>query len=799
MKKFLTIVMALIVALALLSSPFQATAQDPDPLETNKDIARRYIEELFSQGNLDVADELISEEFVNHSPFGADDTRDREGLKQAVTGFLASFSDGEFVIDDMIAEGDLVAIRGTGRGTHDGQAFAGAPATGAKVEFTWTIFLRIKDGKITDRWANVDDLALLTPLGFELVSPVEVAAPPPVTRALARVNDITMYYEIHGEGEPLLFLHGGTVAGAESHPDQIPVFAKEYRVIVPDLRGHGRTTDSDQPLSYALIASDLVQLLDHLNIDQAYVVGFSDGGIIGLDLAIHYPERVRKLVAAGANFTVDGLTDEWLEEIEVFTAVETYPQELAEPFYLNIAPDPDHFPVLLEKVREMWLTQPNYTLEELGNITAPTLIIDGGLGEVVRPEHVQEMAEAIPGAKLQLIPDTGHLAPIEKPEEWNEAVIAFLREPEEVELDSAIVAKIESIVQAKMAESQAPGMTLCIVKDGQLIYSQGFGVAELGTDRPVTPQTVFKAASVTKTFTAAAIMQLVEQGKIDLDAPITTYLPWFSMADEDYQDITVRQVMAHRAGIPPLEDPVEPFYLSWGFDNPQTDDQAMERRVQALSEEELIFAPDESWSYSDWGFTILGTIVAEVSGQSYEDYVKEHLMQPLGMDGSGLMTSDIDPNLLASPHVNSETGEVMVSPVYPYSRHDAPADALHVSCEDLAKWALTALNRGELNGARILQPASYETMWQQYSETGIPEPSLLGYGLGWFVGSIEEHWLVGHPGVDPGFNIKMQLAPDDGLAVVALANWMTRFGEPFPADEAALEVFYGLLGVTVGD
>ena len=132
MKKFLTMLIILIAALALLSPPFPATAQEPNPLEMNKAIARRYIEELFTQGNLDVADELVAEDFVNHSPFGEEDTGDREGLKQAASGFLASFPDGQFVIDDMIAEGDLVAMRGTGRGTHTGEPFAGVAATGAE-------------------------------------------------------------------------------------------------------------------------------------------------------------------------------------------------------------------------------------------------------------------------------------------------------------------------------------------------------------------------------------------------------------------------------------------------------------------------------------------------------------------------------------------------------------------------------------------------------------------------------------------------------------------------------------------
>ena len=126
-------------------------------------------------------------------------------------------------------------------------------------------------------------------------------------------------------------------------------------------------------------------------------------------------------------------------------------------------------------------------------------------------------------------------------------------------LDEATVAKIESIANVAMAKSEVPGMAVCVVKDGQMVYAKGFGVAELGTDRPITPQTAFKAASVTKTLTAVAIMQLVEQGKVDLDAAVTTYLPWFTMADDRYKDITVRQVMAHRVWYPTAGGPDRAF------------------------------------------------------------------------------------------------------------------------------------------------------------------------------------------------------------------------------------------------
>lgn len=129
----------------------------------NKAIVYRYMEEFWNAGNLAVADELIAAGFVNHSPVPGE-TPDREGLKRSVSAFYAGFSDQRFTTEDMVAEGDRVALRGTFRGVHTG-AFTGIPATGREVVMTWFIMLRIEGGKITDRWANFDQLGFLTQLG----------------------------------------------------------------------------------------------------------------------------------------------------------------------------------------------------------------------------------------------------------------------------------------------------------------------------------------------------------------------------------------------------------------------------------------------------------------------------------------------------------------------------------------------------------------------------------------------------------------------------------------------------------
>jgi len=245
----------------------------------------------------------------------------------------------------------------------------------------------------------------------------------------ANINDIKMYYEIHGEGEPLLLLHGG-LGFIETFYNQIPNLAKEFRVIAVDSRGHGRTTDSDKPLSYSLMASDMVKLLEHLKIDSAHVVGWSDGGVIGIDLAINHPNRIRKLVVIGAHFRAEDMSDAFIQLIKSTTA-ETLEKDdrfkVMIDFYKKMAPDPSHLPIFWEKIKHMWLTEPNYTEKELSNIKAQTLVLAGEDEEIVRLDHVRELSQAIPNAQLNVISDAGHSVPLEKPRLVNEAIINFLK------------------------------------------------------------------------------------------------------------------------------------------------------------------------------------------------------------------------------------------------------------------------------------------------------------------------------------------------------------------------------------
>jgi pimeloyl-ACP methyl ester carboxylesterase len=247
-----------------------------------------------------------------------------------------------------------------------------------------------------------------------------VALPEPVTNGMAAVNDIEMYYAVYGEGEPLLLLHGG-LGNADYFANQIEAFSAEYQVIAVDSRGHGRSTVTETPIGYSLMASDVLALMDYLEIDAANLVGWSDGGIIGLDIAINHPNRLIKLVAYGANYIPTGVRSD-IGDSATFNAY----IERALADYAELSPAPENVDAFLENIGNMWATEPNFTEEQLGGITTPTLILDGWEEEAIYPEHAFEMARLIPGAELLLMPDVGHFAMFQTPDMFNSIVLEYL-------------------------------------------------------------------------------------------------------------------------------------------------------------------------------------------------------------------------------------------------------------------------------------------------------------------------------------------------------------------------------------
>jgi pimeloyl-ACP methyl ester carboxylesterase len=249
--------------------------------------------------------------------------------------------------------------------------------------------------------------------------PKPPAMPRPRVSGMAPVDDIRMYYAVYGEGPPVLLIHGG-LGNADIWGFQVPALALDHMVIVADSRGHGRSTRSNKPFSYALMADDYLALLDFLKIDKAALVGWSDGGIIGLDIAIRHPERLSRLFAFAANYTPEGGKD--VSNSPTFNAYIAR----ARQDYVALSPTPDGFDAFLKDISPMWAVEPRYSKEQLRSITVPTVIFDGDHDEAIKPQHTREMAALIPGARLVIMKDASHFAMWQRPKEFNATVRKFL-------------------------------------------------------------------------------------------------------------------------------------------------------------------------------------------------------------------------------------------------------------------------------------------------------------------------------------------------------------------------------------
>jgi pimeloyl-ACP methyl ester carboxylesterase len=234
-------------------------------------------------------------------------------------------------------------------------------------------------------------------------------------------NGVLTYYEEHGSGDPLLLLHGGLSSAADMGM-QTPALAERYRVILPERRAHGHTADVDGPISYDLMADDTISFMDALGTGPGHLVGWSDGGDVGLLVAIKRPDLVRKLVLMGANFSADGLTPEAAASFDPDSPTSAVP--VMRDMWKAAAVDPDRFDAVLDKMTHCWF---DYAIPpaDLARIAAPTLVMVGD-DDIVRYEHTIELFETIPDAQLAVIPGASHLAPIEKPELVNQLVLDFL-------------------------------------------------------------------------------------------------------------------------------------------------------------------------------------------------------------------------------------------------------------------------------------------------------------------------------------------------------------------------------------
>jgi len=309
-------------------------------------------------------------------------------------------------------------------------------------------------------------------------------------------------------------------------------------------------------------------------------------------------------------------------------------------------------------------------------------------------------------------------------------------------------AAVSDYIRSEMNREHIPGLSLLVIRDGQIIQSQGFGFANVELQVPVKPETVFQSGSVGKQFTATAVTMLVEQGKISLDAPLTKFFPGAPAA---WSDVTVRELLSHTAGFGDYPDQFD-FRKDW------TEDE----ELKLIEDIPLAFPPGTSWQYSNLGYVTLGILIHRVTGEFYGDFLEQHIFQPLGMSSTRIISeADIIPNRASGYRlVRGELkNQEWVAP-----KVNTTADgSLYFNTVDLAKWDAA------LYTETLLTRSSLDLMWTPVKlKNG--QPNAGHYGFGWVIDRRTGHLCMHHDGAWQGFKTAIARYPEDHLSVVVLAN-----------------------------
>jgi len=327
------------------------------------------------------------------------------------------------------------------------------------------------------------------------------------------------------------------------------------------------------------------------------------------------------------------------------------------------------------------------------------------------------------------------------------------------------------------------GLAVGVVRDGSLEWFHGHGVADVGAGTPVDADTVFRIASISKTITAVAVMQLWEQGLVELDAPANDYLRGYSLvpAHAGFGPATLRHLLTHTAGVRAVRRPSDLLRpaLGWGT--------RVGRPAGSLAEYyrgglRVDVEPGSKWAYSNHGFATVGQIVEDVSGIPFDRYLRERVFEPLGMESSDLVRSERVRARLATGYALGSGGLKAVA-----DREIATPGASGVfsTMSDMARYVSALLGGGANEHGSVLKPETLARMFEPHFQ---PDPRIPGMGLGFFRDEIDGHRTMSHDGIWRGFRTDMVLAPDEGIAVLAFANtgWFDPRGAPVPVANALL-------------
>jgi CubicO group peptidase (beta-lactamase class C family) len=338
----------------------------------------------------------------------------------------------------------------------------------------------------------------------------------------------------------------------------------------------------------------------------------------------------------------------------------------------------------------------------------------------------------------------------------------------------AVLALLGAWIEGQMAHRGLPGLALGVVHDQDLVWARGFGWADVDRQVPATPDTLFRIASITKLFTATAILHLRDAGRLGLDDPIVTHLPWFSMKTPDPEAVplTIRHLLTHTAGLP-REAPF-PYWTDLDFP-------AIGDLRAALDGQETVLPVETRWKYSNLAMVLAGEIVATASGEAYPDYLRRHILEPLGMTATYVATPPVTPRL-ATGYERRLPGRHRGPAPFSDLRGLTAAASMTTSVRDLARFAMLQFRDGPAGGAQVLRG---RTLREMHRVHWLEPDWEAGWGLGFRVLRRGGRTHVGHAGSLRGYRTEMRLCPEQRLGVIVLTN--ADDGEPATYVDRAFE------------
>ncbi len=328
---------------------------------------------------------------------------------------------------------------------------------------------------------------------------------------------------------------------------------------------------------------------------------------------------------------------------------------------------------------------------------------------------------------------------------------------------AAALAGFDELVNGALRSWDVPGLAVAVVAEGKVVYAQGFGMRNVDKGLPMTADTLLPIGSITKSFTTLLMGMLVDEGKLDWDTPVRTYLPEFRAVDDMLTArLTPRDLVTHRTGLPRHD-------LVWYNNQELTRKQIVERLASLSASEDL----RARYQYNNLMFLAGGHLVEHLTGQKWEDVARARILEPIGMTRSTFWDLESEKDTDHARPYREDDGKIIEIPFREVGNM-GPVGSINSSVNEMARYAMLHLDRGRVGDRKLIEPSTIREMHTPQVAVGVipefPDISPASYGLGWMVDSYRGHFRVAHGGAIDGFTALLTMFPNDGVAIVALAN-----------------------------